>query len=291
MLGAAFFFSVMNLGVRLLRGSIPPDVLVFYRSLFQVLVLAAFWREIRPKDGKYLERFKLHVPRGVFGVVSMVFLYIAMQQLPAALASLLTMTSVLWAILFGRIFLKETVTRRQVTFGSVALLGVFLSLYPGEGGGWHLNVLGTIGALMSGLCAGSAYTLLRKMRRSLETKEIVFFFGCTGVLLTAPSALLHFQLPGNLREGMLVLLVAACASSAQLLMTAGFKHTTAAIASVVNLQQVAFTVILGLLFLDESPPPHFYLGAAFVFLGLTGLLMRVKTATYKTQSKKDSELQ
>lgn len=283
MLGAAFFFSWMNLGVRLLRETMPPDVLVFYRSGFQVLILSFYWKEFLPPREFFFkglwEKGKLHVPRGFFGVISMVFLYIAMQQLPVALASLLTMTSVLWAMLLERVFLKESLSPRQALFGLIAMIGILLSLFPAGGeGAWHLNLLGTVGALMCGFCSGCAYTLLRKMRRKIGTKEIVFYFGCTGVLMTAPSAFAHFRLPATAKEVFLILFVGASASAAQLLMTTGFKHTTASVASIVNLQQVTFSLILGTVFLGETPPPLFYYGALFVFFGLWGLFERKRLA-------------
>lgn len=273
-LTSAFFFSCMNLGVRLLKDTFPPDLLIFYRSLFQVIVLSFGLRTFLPKNRQELKRkMVVHFARGLFGVTSMLLLYASMQRLPIGLASLLAMSVVFWATLFSAIFLKERLKGKQIVWASVAVAGILIAVFhPNQTLDFEKDWIGIVAGLSAGLAAGGAFTVLRNIRQEIPTREIVFYFGCLGVLITGPMAALHFRLPETPKELFLILYISACATTAQLFMTHGFKDTTATLASLINLQQITFSVLLGIFFLNEWPEFYFYVGAVLVFLGLRNLI-------------------
>ena len=268
------FFSVMSLGVRLSRDVFRPDSLVFYRSLCQALVLLPWLSLYFADGGSLLKKLKAHFLRGAFGVVSMFLLYIALQNLPMGLAYLLAMTSVLWATLLVRVFLKEKLSRKQVFFGAASCLGVAIALYGSDRGGvsWSLNFVGVASALACGFTMGMALVILRSMRRSMGAPEIVFFFGATGTFLTLPCFLSGPQIPHSSFELGLLLWVGLTGTVGQFLMTVGFRYVNTMTASMCNLSQTVPTLAFGFLALGEVPPLIFFVGTALVIGGIVGLL-------------------
>lgn len=270
---AAIFFSLMSLGVRVSRHAFRSDSTVFYRSLIQVLVLlpgcAAYFR-----GGTLYEKIRAHFPRGAFGIISMFFLYIALHHLPLGLAYLLAMTSAPWATILARVFLKESVTKAQAVYGAISLLGVAVALVlsGGDHEAWSLNVTGVVSGLLAGLFMGMALTILRRMRQAMGTREIVFFFGMTGVVFTLPYFVAAPQLPHTFQDVGVLLWIGLSAVAGQLLLTTGFRYTSTMAAATGNLSQIVISLVLGFGVLGEKPPLGFYLGTALLGLGIWGLM-------------------
>lgn len=270
---SALLFSLMNLGVRLDQGTFRPDVLVFYRGVLQVLVLVkGVTLYLRPP---LRERLRSHFWRGTFGCLSMFLLYASVQRLPLAFATLLTMTSVFWSGVLARLLLGERIGLFRGLSGLCVCLGIALSLF--DPNAWFQTGVSTIGVLCAlgcGFASGMAFTALRKMRQGMGTREIVFFFGLTLLLCTAPSFFVRPQFPQSWSELGRLLWIAGAGAAGQLCLSHGFRHTTAWVASVCNVQQVLINVCLGAWILHEMPGPHFLFATAIVLLGLLGMSKR-----------------
>lgn len=270
---SAFCFSMMSLGVRKSGQFFRPDVIVFYRSLTQILVLLPWAAVFFPPRWSLKEKFRTHFGRGAFGILSMYFLYNALQHLPFSLVTPLTLTSILWATLFARIFLKERVSYSQIACAVVVVAGVMLVVISTSDGtgGWRFSAVGVTSALLCGLSMGGALTTLRQMRKSLSTKDIVFFFGWCGVLLTLPFFAANPQFPTTGESLIHILWVGLAASAGQLLMTAGFRYASTFTATLSKHVETVINVGVGMLVLHEFPPWLFYLGLVLVLAGIVGL--------------------
>lgn len=280
-LASTFFFSLMGLGIRWARGTFRADSLVFYRSLVQTLCLLPWLKEYfaAERSPNFRRKFKIHFVRGVFGIASMLFLYIAYHHIPLAFASLLAMTSVFWASLLAWIFLGERCSLRQLGFALLTCLGLAISLVQSSREGWTYNTIGIVSALVCGIFMGLAFTMLKKLRQELPSREIVFFFGLSGLVLTLPYFSLHPELPVTEREFFLVLFVGGTGTIGQILLTQGFRDTTTMVASITCLFTPLLNLAVGFLFLGESPPLLFFLSIFFVLTGMVGLLASVKPVT------------
>lgn len=265
----SIFFSAMGLSVRALGQGVSANNLVFVRSLIQILIVLPWARTYF--TGGLFKKARVHTLRGVGGIGSMFFLYLALQRLPLALAQLLAMTSVLWTAILSFIFLKERITLIEWLWGFIIISGAAVTLAGDSGGGWVVDGRGVLYALICGFMMGCALTALRSLRREVGTHEIIFYFGVMGVLLTVPGLMVVPSLPTTVPEVGLMLGVGVFASFGQIFMTAGFKYTTAFKATLCNLAQVCFNVLLGLWFLGEVPPKAFLGGALVMGLGILGL--------------------
>jgi len=278
-LSGTVFFSLMSLGVRLGRDRFNSETLVFTRSFVQTLLLLPWYRRYFTRD--LSTQLRVHLPRGLFGVLSMFLLYLSLHYLPLALTTLLAMSSVVWAATLAWFFLNERFSSVQFGFAVVTGAGLVLSLLPHQGGfdGGNYSVIGISAGLLCGFFMGLALTTLRKMRRDMGTREIVFFFGICGMVLSAPFVLRDFKMPTDPASLALLLGIGIAATLGQCFMTAGFKYTPTLTATLVNLQQIILNVVLGLVVLGEVPPVTFVLGLGFALVGMVGLVRaRVSTS-------------
>ena len=67
---AALCFSVMNVLVRLAADELDPMQVAFFRNFFAVAFMLP-WLARVGMAGLHTERFKLHVVRGIFGLMTM----------------------------------------------------------------------------------------------------------------------------------------------------------------------------------------------------------------------------
>lgn len=272
-LSAACLFSIMGLGIRLGRTDFSAYNLVFFRSIIQTSLLSP-WLLHYLRRRAHGSGFRFHFFRGLFGIFSMVAVYSSIQRLPLALATLLCMTGVAWAALFSRIFLKEKMTRSQTLALVTACAGLFLVVVPGENSGlWTNDWIGILQGLVSGICMGAAHTLIRKMRMTnTATREIVFYFGLSGILLTLPGFFSDPQIPVTLSQWRTLFLVGVIGSLGQILMTHGFRYATTAAGSLCILQQTPINVAIGFWILAETPPSSFLMGLVLTLAGLIGVI-------------------
>lgn len=274
---ASVFFCAMSVMVREFRFEFRADTLIFYRSLLQALLLLPFLtKAIGQVKAPYplKQRFGAHLLRGGLGSAAMYFYYMAVQNLPLALASLFGFSSVFWAAVLARAFLGEKWTAVQVGMVGLILSGLTLTLFSTDRSTavWTVTVIGITSGLLCGLLRGSAMTALRRIRQGLTAVEIVFFFGILGSVAMLPVALMHPELPTTSRQWLGVLFIGVTATLGQLLLTSGFRYATTLVATTCTLNEMLLNLIVGLILLHEVPPPGFYIATVFVVGGLVGLL-------------------
>jgi len=272
---AGVFFTLMSLGVRMLRNDFSAHTLVFYRCLFQALVVTPWALGLcRGIPSVGLSRARTHLLRGTFGISSMFLLYVALGELPLGLANLLAMTSVLWAALLSRLLLKESWTSVQASAALVSLIGIGITLWGSEQGlpAWQWTYFGVAAALGCGLFMGTALTVLRHMRQTVGAAEIVFFFGICGALLTLPAVVWRWEWPTSQTQWIWLLAIGVTATAGQILMTVGFRYTTTLVGTVCKLMEPVFNLAVGFHLLHEVPPGGFWIGATLVVVGMVTLM-------------------
>jgi drug/metabolite transporter (DMT)-like permease len=262
-------FAAMGYFVRLSSRHFRPDTLVLARCVFQATCLLP-WVLAGPAYFQFAKAsIGFHFVRAAVGITSMLLLYYSLSRLPLGLVGLLSMTSALWAGLWGWVFLKERHTKRNLAFSSLTVLGMAVAVWPGgQSIGWGLSVSGLVAGVASGASIGIGQTLVRQMRQRLGTVEIVFWFGFFGTCLTLPTYVWAPEWPRNLTEGVLLVAVGLSATLAQLLVTYGFRYATAFLGSLCLLLGNLWGVVLGVALLHEVPPVHFWVGLTVAVLGL-----------------------
>ena len=268
MIGAAFFWSLMSVFVKVVGQHLPSQQIVFVRA---ALTLFYSWLLIRWSGSASLwgtNRPMLWL-RGLLGFLALSCFFFALTKLPLADATVIHYTNPVFTAVFAAIILKESLSLREGLGAGISLAGVVLIAQPsflfGETG---LNLVYVGIALLGALSAAMAYVIVRKLRESEHPLVIVFYFPLVSTLGAGPTAAFtNLQWPTAWEWVLLIGGVAGCAQIAQVLLTKGLHATRAGRAMSVSYLQIVFATLWGFLFFQEIPGLWSGVGTLLVISG------------------------
>ena len=269
MVGAAFFFSLMSLFVKLVGQRLPSQEIVLVRSVVTLIYsyLAVRWA------GEHLwgHNKKLLWLRGFLGFCALSCFFFALTKLPLADATVIHYTNPVFTALIAAVVLKESISGGEIVGAFLSLIGVALMARPsflfGAGPG-ALNLLYVGIALAGALFSAAAYTTVRKLRETEHPLVVVFYFPLVATLGSTPTAAMtEVQWPLWWEWIVMILGVAGCAQIAQVLITNGLHRERAGRAMAMTYLQIVFAAIWGMLFFQEFPDLLSIVGALLVIGG------------------------
>lgn len=276
MVAAALLFSLMGVCIKLAGRHYGIAEIVFYRSLFGVLSIAAFvgWRGFTfstPLAGT-------HLRRGVFGVAALALWFYATIALPLGTAMTLNYTSPLFlaAFLIG-VTLRGGGQVDWKLVGAVAIgfIGVVMVLQPSFS---DEQMVPALAGLLSGVLSAAAYWYVRELGKLGEPEwRTVFYFSLTGTLLGLGGSLVSGLSSHNSVGALLLLGVGASATLAQLAMTRAYSHGHTLVVANLQFSAVVFASALGVAFFGDRIPLVGWLGIAVIIAsGISSTLLTAR---------------
>ena len=273
MAGAAFFFSLMTLFVKLAGRTLPTMEVVFARSLFVAVVMTVLLR----REGTSLlgHNRTLLVVRGVVGATALSLFYFAIPRLPLGDVTAIFYTTPIWTALAAAFFLRERTAGLVFVSMAVSLLGVLAIAKPSFllGGFDALDALGVGAALSASVLSGLVYTVVRQLRTTDAPYVIIFYLSAIGALGALPFAGNWVWPSGT--EWAWLLGVSVTTLLAQIYLTKGLHLEQAGRAISVGYLQVVFAFVWGALVFGDLPDLLSLVGAAAI-VGSVFLIARQK---------------
>lgn len=267
-LGAAFFFALMNLFVKL-GGDVPTMQKAFFRNA----VAAVFALFVVMKDRGCVKTAKGNCAglllRSAFGLIGIICNFYAIDKLTISDASLLNKLSPFFAVIFSIFILKEIADRYEWTFVIVAFIGALFVIKPT----FSMEIIPAIAGVIGGMCAGLAYTFVRKLQSNgVKGPVIVLFFSAFSSIALLPNLIFNFT-PMTFEQTLSLVMAGVSAAGGQFCITAAYKNAPAKEISVFDYTQVVIAAILGFLFLDQVPD----------MLSIVGYIIILSVAVLKWQ--------
>lgn len=201
------------------------------------------------------------VLRGVFGCISMVLLYVAIGMIGSGRGILLSDTFPIFVVIYGFIFFKQKIVIRNILAICLCIPGAFL-IYHANG---SANTFGYILALVAAMFSGIAVQFLKRLRE-FNSSFMVYLSPCIfGLLVTAYSVPGIFSADG--RSLITAAAVGVLTFVGQVVMSYGFKYTTAASGSIMTLAEIPLILFIST-FAGESYTLIVLAGALLVVIGL-----------------------
>ncbi len=262
MLGASFFFSIMAMLVKTLEPRIPPQEIVFARSVLNVAFTLALIARYRVSA---LGRNRLTLLlRGICGYVALSCYFYTIHVMPLADAVLIHNTFPILVALLAPLVLREPGLREGglASFGLalLGLAGVAHVVKPaGAFGGVLPAVVGVVGALGS----ATAYIVIRSIGRTEHPLTVVLYFPMLSVVLSAVPTAVAFVVPTPL-EALVLLGVGVTTTAAQVLLTHGLTLERASVATPISYTSLVFSGALGAAFFGEVPDARTVAGSVLI---------------------------
>lgn len=246
MLVAGLSFALMGVATRQAMQWFSDAELVFYRSLFGFLLIAApvLWR-FRGEGGAHLvgQHLRLHLSRGLVGFTALATFFYALAHLPMSLAFTLNYASPLFLALLMPWQLGERPRSAQYVAVALGFAGVVLLLQPWQAGGEDLWA-GAVG-LFSGVMAAFAYIHVRKLGRLHEPEwRTVFWFAAVSLLCSGIWASLRGWNPLPQESLPWLFLLGLFATFGQLAMTRAYRTGKTAVVASFAFSAVLFSTLL-----------------------------------------------
>jgi len=230
-----------------------------FRFLIGIVLISAalLWL----KKGFHVYNKKAWILRGIWGSISMVAYYRAIQLTSSGRATLLVNTYPLFVAILGFLIFKEKITRGTILGLAFCTAGILFVLNDGS----HYDVFGDLIALGSGLAAGFAVHYV-KICRETDNSIVIYLSPCLLGLVLLPATYREFR---NIRlEGFVLLfLIGLLTFLAQSLMAYGYKEISASRGSVVFFLQTALAIVFSI-FVDERLSVRFFAGLGLIIIGL-----------------------
>ena len=259
--------TVMSAGVHELAGHVHSAQTVFVRgALGSVMILAV----IIPRADFQIRtnRLRLHLLRGILGVIAINLGFYSLMILPLATVSALFFTTPLFVTAFSIPLLGERVGPRRAIasivgfFGALAVVGYLPEPL-------HIRWLAPIFASVF-----FAVTLI--LGKRLSTTEhpgtIVFYFAVILAIGSLPPAIIIWENP-TLHEWFLLILIAAMSSLRNYMDVKGYALGEAHFIAPFLYTRMIFMVLMGYFFFFEVPTLS-ALGGALVIILCTLYILR-----------------
>lgn len=279
-------------------GSVPPGQIVFYRSffaMFPILIFLGYKRELRTAFAT--TRPLGHVARGVIGVASMGFTFVALTRLPLPDAITLNYAQPLLVVVFSSLFLGEAIRLYRWSAVVVGLVGVViiswpeLSLLTSGSAMDDQELLGVMAAFMGAGCSAVAAILVRSLVHSEKTATIVLWFSLMASVLSLLS-LPFGWLSLTPTQTFFLVMAGFCGGVGQILMTAAYRHAEVSTVAPFEYVSMILAIGAGYFIFGDLPTLHMLVGGVIVVgAGIFIIMRERKLGLERVRARKTTPLQ
>lgn len=254
-------FAMMQVLIAMTAKRIPVfEQMIFRNIATAIIAYVALRRKRIPIFGKRENR-KLLAARSVFGALGMFCLFFATAIGNQAEVAILTKLSPFVVILLARLIFHEKMTGFQLCAMLIAFSGAYITADPQM----STSVLPAIIAVMASVFAGVAYFYVGALKGKEPPEVTVFFFSAFTTVVTGVMMVFDFVVP-SAADFLLLLGISVMASIGQLALTYSYTLAKASEVSVFNYAGIPFSMVLGLILLDQPIKATTFVGSILVIL-------------------------
>lgn len=257
--GALFFSILQALGKQV--GFLNAFERTFYLSVVasSILLVIVFIK----KEPMYKGKFLYLNLRAIFGFVSTIFVFLAsVKEFPLTNLTLLVSTSTIFSLIFSVLWLKEKMNGWQWVAVFISFCGVILIVQPSSLG---LNIY-ALYALLGGMIAGLAYTVIRKLKDYASPLVITCYFCLFCTVVSLPFVIYYGFTPLRMQDIIAVVAMGVAMSVAQVSISYAYRFAQASKISVYMYTQNLFSLFIGVLFFKEMPNMITLVGGCLIIL-------------------------
>ena len=202
--------------------------------------------------------------RVLCGISAMSSLFFAFKYGDIAKSTLIFELSIVWTVIIEAILFKKRLHAYSLASLPVAFIGLMLVL---DVTSFSQIQVGDAFALLGSFFNAGVYLSLKKLRDQYNTVTVVFWtYLLSSLIILVPASSALLSLKGPTLIGLLTM--CAVGFVGQMLMTLGFKYSSASVSSLFMMSIVPFTAISGAVFFNEVFTQITILGMAMVVVSL-----------------------
>ncbi len=266
LLGSALAFSLMTVCIKQLNGRLPISELVFFRSVFSLLITIFLLHNTGVSPWGINK--KLLLIRGITGTGALFCIFRAINSLSLASATIIQYTYPTFIALLAWLTLGERTKKRVFLALILGWIGIQIVVQPFwvHHSNQKLPFSALIIALSGAFLTALAYVIVRKLSKHEHQLVIIFYFPLVSIPITLPF-LFQEWVPPVYSDLPWIIGIGVFTQLGQVLITRGLKILPATYAGSINYTQVIFACIWGVLIFSESLNLSTIIGASLVLAG------------------------
>jgi len=271
MIGAICSFTLMAVSGRELSGTIHTLEILFFRSLFGLMIITLIILCLRKTTYFSTSMIKGQLFRNLFHFIAQYGWFVSLGVLPLAQVFAIEFTVPFWTAIIASLFLKERLNIHKIVAIIIAFSGVLLIVKP------PLNSIDNASLLMVGVavlfaCAHSCTKMLSHHHHALT----ILFYMCLIQLPIAGVLMLpHWSVPNN-EQWIWILVVAFAALSAHFCMVKAMLSSTVTTVVTLDFIRLPAVAVVAWLLYEE---PFGLLSIVGTLLIFSAILMNLKPSS------------
>lgn len=278
MMVGAMLSAVDSVFVRVLTTDLHPFVIVFFRSLFGLLMVAPFIVKNRMSLRSHYRL--LHVVRAALKMLSLAAFFTAIAFATLADVSAIAFTTPLFVTVGAWLFLREAPVPRRIVAVLLGFVGAWIILQPSQGQ-WSTPLLF---ALAGALLTAIIQLLLKVMSAHDSTETLVAWNLIVSVPLAAIPLIWFWNSPSTAQFALLAL-EGAVGVLNMTCMTRALSLAQASYVAPLEFVRLPFVALLAYLFFAEIPTNSTLTGAIVIFLSTLLLANWAKSDNFRARNK------
>jgi len=260
MIISALAFSFLNAFVKQLNHFSAYQI-VFFRSIGTLFITVPFL--IKKKISIRGNKKGLLILRGLFGVTSMILFFMSLKYLSIGTAVSIRYISPIFGAIFAFFILKEKIKLLQWLCFFIAFIGVVLL----KGFDHNISNIGLVYVILSAIFSGLVFITIRKINTNDHPLVVVNYFMVIATITGGLLAINNWITPKGV-EWLLLLSLGFFGYLGQLFMTKALQTTETNIAAPLKYVEVIFTLLIGVIWFNESYTMLSILGIILIIIGL-----------------------
>lgn len=258
-IGASLLIALVGALVKSVSASLNNEMVVFLRNVFVMIWVLPWICRGSPPGNIRTGCFRLHLLRGLAGLLAMYCFFYAVSRIPLSAAFLLLSSSPLFIPLIAWIWLREPVVAPVRLAIITGFLGVLFILKPGFGIFQPAALVG----LGAGILSAMAMVTIRRMSPTEPAIRILFYFTLISTVASTVPLTWAWQTPDS-TVLLLMALLGLLATAGQYLLTRGYSFAPAARVGPFTYTNVVFASLIGWFVWGETLDALAWIGAALI---------------------------
>ena len=255
----SFLGALDGIIIRILSSDLHPILIVFYRSLFGLIIIIPIF--LKERDVFISSYRYLHLFRAFLKILALTSFFLAFKSVSLSDVVSISFITPLLIILGSIIFLKETPTKKHIIFSFIGFIGILIILKPGFSSIPDALYWALIGAILS----ACIQLILKKMSNKDKPNTLtVWNLLCTVPLAFIPA--LFFWATPSFEMFILLTIQGLIGVLNMLFITKAMSMVDISYLAPYDFLRLPIISILAFMMFDEIPSASTLLGALIIFL-------------------------
>jgi len=253
-------FSLANVFVKQVS-HIPAMEVVFFRTtIASTFCIIGLYRANADWRGSNRTLLLL---RGIFGTTALFLFFLTLQNIPLASAMTIQYLSPIFTSIIAIFILSEKVRSMQWIFYALAFSGVLLI----EQFDTRVSMFYLVIGIISAICSGIAYNLVRSLRGKEHPLTVVLHFQLVGVIVGTISLFFEWRTPTGW-DWLYLFLVGVFSQLGQVFLTNALQKERVAGVAIINYTGLVYAVAIGWFVFGEMQTVTSMFGMLLVVFGV-----------------------